>query len=251
MNPSQFQEDFFSQINPVTGISHLFDFMPEVSFYVLNRDSQFVKANQTYLQLLGVADEKDIIGKTNRDFYDHYLADRYIEEDQKLMAAQKPVTNDIWLVPDSDGILVWHLSAKIPLFDKNGKVIGIAGTMRDYKIAGSVLEPYTEIAEVIKYINDNYHAEITIQSLAELAHLSISQFERKFKKLLNTTPLKYITKLRLNSACELLSQGNSSITKIALSVGYYDHSYFTKIFTRELGTTPKEYRKQYYEAKVD
>jgi AraC-like DNA-binding protein len=162
------------------------------------------------------------------------------------MDAKKPVFNDIWLVPNSDGILVWHLSAKIPLFDENGKVIGIAGTMRNYNSTRPVLEPYTEMAKTIKYINENYRKHISVKTLAEKANLSVSQFERKFKKLFHTTPLKYITKLRLNSACESLSQSNDSITQIAHKAGFYDHSYFTKIFTRQIGITPKEYRKQYY-----
>jgi PAS domain S-box-containing protein len=246
MDTLQLQEDFLNQIDRTRGPSLLFDYMPEVSFYIINVHSQFIKANQAYLRLLGLADEKDLIGKTNRDFYDQYLADRYIEEDQKLMDAQKPVFNDIWLVPNSDGILVWHLSAKIPLFDENGEVIGIAGVMRDYNDTGPLLEPYTEMAKTIKYMSKNYCEQVSVESLAEIACLSLSQFERKFKKLFHTSPLKYITKLRLNEACKALSQSDDTVVQIALKTGFCDQSYFTKIFTKKIGITPKGYRKQYY-----
>jgi AraC-like DNA-binding protein len=246
MNSSQFQQDFFSQIDAVTGISHLFDFMPEVQLFVKNAQSQFTKVNQALIDLVGADSGQEVIGKTDYDFHAHDIAEKYIEEDRQVMSTQKAFVNKVWLVPNSNGLLMWYLCTKIPLFDRKGQVIGIAGILRDYKIAGSVLDPYAEIAEAFKYINDNYHKEISIPSLAELANLSVSQFERKFKKLLHTTPLKYITKLRLNSACESLSQSNDSITQIALSIGYCDHSYFTKIFTRQIGITPKEYRKRYH-----
>ncbi len=246
MNSSRFQEDFFCQIDDVQGVSRLFDFMPEVCLFVKNKQSQFTKVNQAQLDLLGAANELDVIQKTDRDFFVHDIADKYIKEDQEVMKTRKPFVNRVWLVPNSNGLLVWYLCTKIPLFEKKGKVIGIAGTLRDYKIAGSILEPYTEIADVIKYINDNYNLNVSIQSLAKLSHLSVSQFERKFKKLLYTTPLKYLTKVRLNAACKALTQSNSAITQIALNTGFYDHSYFTKIFAKQIGVTPKEYRRQYY-----
>lgn len=240
------QEEFFCRVNEVHGISHLFDFLPKIYLFVKNRQSQFIKANHAFLDLLGVANESDIIGRTDRDFFVADIADKYIEEDRQVMKTQKPFANRVWLVPNSNGLLVWYLCTKIPLFDRKGQVVGIAGTLCDYSVAGSVLEPYSEIAEVIKYINDHYRKNISIQFLADLAHLSLSQFERKFKKLFHTTPLKYITKVRLNAACQALTRSNDSITQIAHDTGFYDHSYFTKIFTKQIGIAPKEYRRQYY-----
>lgn len=245
MDTIRFQKDFFDQIDGLQGILRLFDYLPEIHLFVKNAKSQFVKVNQTNLRLLGAVNEKDVIGKTDRNFFIRDIADQYIHEDRQIMKQKKPFANKVWLVPNSNGLLVWYLCTKIPLFNKKGRVIGIAGTLCDYQIAGSVLEPYAEIAEVIKYINDNSHKDISIKSLADLAHLSVSQFERKFKKLLHITPLKYITKVRLNAACKLLTQSNVAITQIALNTGFYDHSYFTKIFTKQIGITPKEYRRQY------
>jgi PAS domain S-box-containing protein len=248
MDRSQMQEDFFNQMDITLGPSLLFEYMPKVSFYMINTNSQYINANQAFLRVLGLTDEKDIIGKTNRDFFVQDIADKYFENDQKLMDAQKPVLNEIWLVPSSDGILAWYLCDKIPLFDKDGKVIGVAGTMRDYDNTGPLLGPYTEMAKTIKYINENYRKHISVEFLAEKASLSLSQFERKFKKLFHTTPLRYITKLRLNEACKALSQSDDSLVKIALKTGFCDQSYFTRVFTEKIGLTPKAYRKQYYKA---
>ncbi len=246
MNIIQFQKHFFNQVDEPQGLSHLFDFLPEVYLFVKNTQGQFTKANQAFADLVGASSEQELIGKTDRDFFLQNIADKYIDEDRQVMEQKKSFVNKVWLVPNGNGLLKWYLCTKIPLCNKEGQAIGIAGALSDYNIAGSILKPYSEIAKVIKYMNDNFHKEITIQSLAKLAIMSESQLQRKFKKLLHTTPMKYITKLRLNSACHALSQSNDSITQIAQCTGFYDHSYFTKVFTKQIGVTPKEYRRQYY-----
>ncbi len=248
MNTKQFQKDFFNQVDESQGLSLLFDYLPDIHLFVKNKQGQFIKANETFLQLLGATDEEAAIGKTDRDFFHIDVAEKYINEDRQVMEQKKPFANIVWQVPNSNGLLIWCLCTKIPLVNQKGQAFGIAGTLCDYKTAGSVLEPYTEMADVTKYIDDNHDKDISIEHLAGLAHLSTRQFERKFNKLFHTTPIKYITKRRLNSACEALSQNNDSITQVALNAGFYDHSYFTKIFTKHIGINPKEYRKQYYKA---
>ncbi len=110
----------------------------------------------------------------------------------------------------------------------------------------ATLEPYTEMTKTIKYINENHFEQISVETLAEIAGLSVSQFERNFKKLFHTTPIRYITKLRLNEACKALSQSDDGVAQIALKTGFCDQSYFTRIFTNKIGITPNAYRKKYY-----
>ena len=93
----------------------------------------------------------------------------------------------------------------------------------------------------------NFATQIEIQTLAELMHLSVSQFERRFKKLLNTTPLKFINKVRVDKSCEILINSYLTISTIALDCGFFDHSYFTKIFKKQMGITPLVYRRQYFQ----
>ncbi len=235
------------QLDSMCGLALLFDHLPEMKLFVKNKHSQFIKANPSFLSMLGLEDEQDLIGKTDLDFFVHDIGQKYIDEDCQVMADEKPFVNRIWLVPNSDGLLVWYLCTKIPLFNCSGEVIGIAGTLRDYDTAGAVLEPYHEMAAVIKHITRCHGQSIHIEALAEMVHLSVSQFDRRFKKLFHLSPVKYINKVRIHAACQALSQTDSAITRIALDVGFYDHSYFTKKFKEEIGLTPKEYRKQYHQ----
>jgi len=246
MDTQAFQRDFLREIDGAWGIDGLFSYLPEVQLFVKNRESRFVKVNPANLRLLGKADEREVIGKTDLDFFSPAVAKRYIEEDRMVMESGEPFVNQIWLVPNSEGLLKWYLCTKIPLRNREGKVIGIAGTLIDYTIAGAVLDPYQEMAEVIRYLNAHFSEEVSLKKLAELAHVSVSQFERRFKQMFQITPKTYLMKLRLNAACKRLSQTNQSVANIAVQTGFYDHSYFTKMFKKSLGVTPRQYRRDYF-----
>ena len=63
--------------------------------------------------------------------------------------------------------------------------------------------PLTQMAGVASHIQKNYHETIRIEDLARIANLSVSQLQRKFKKIYNETPVQYINKLRIHEACEM------------------------------------------------
>jgi transcriptional regulator GlxA family with amidase domain len=75
--------------------------------------------------------------------------------------------------------------------------------------------------------------------------LSVSQFDRQFKRKFQTTPLKYLTKIRVDAACHQLASTDLPIATIALQTGFYDQSHFTHQFVRYKGTTPFRYRKRF------
>ena len=240
-----FQKPFLEQLQDARDIASLFDFLPEAYFYAKNTSSQFTMGNRAFLTLLGADKLETVLGKTDRDFFVHGIADKYIAEDQMVMEAREPLPNQIWLVPDSHGALAWYLSTKTPLFNAEGTVIGIAGVMRDFEKAGAMLNPYTEMSEVISHIMQHHSSRIDVKRLAAMVHLSISQFDRKFKKLFGLTPLQYITRIRVDAACDQLVRTESPLSQIAQATGFYDHSYFTKQFKKLIGMTPKQYRKTY------
>ena len=79
-----------------------------------------------------------------------------------------------------------------------------------------------------------------------MVNLSKSQFARRFKSMFQISPLRYINKVRIDVACEKLLYSNDSLTAIALDCGFYDQSYFTKIFKSQMSVTPMAYRQNYY-----
>jgi PAS domain S-box-containing protein len=238
------QQDFFRGVAPAT-LTRIFDALPEVYYFAKDLDGRFVGLNRSLVRTLGLRSERELLGRTDYEVFDRRLADAYRAEDQRVMDANEPLLDQIWHVPGGGGRLRWYISSKFPLTDENGEVVGIAGVMRDVNVAGSVLAPYDELAPVIQHITDHSAEELSVPELAAMAHMSVSRFERQFKRLFGTTPLKYINRVRLDNACDRLVTTDDPISRIAVDVGFYDHSYFSKRFQAAFAITPKAYRSSY------
>lgn len=98
------------------------------------------------------------------------------------------------------------------------------------------------IAKSISYIESHYTEDISIDILAEISHYSPRHFTRIFTATYNSTPLNYILTLRINHACSLLRESRIPISYIALQCGFSDSNYFSRIFKKKTGLTPKQYR---------
>ena len=239
------QQRFVSKLQPGLHLSELFEYLPELYLYVKDRSSRFVKANRPLISMMGLDEERSILGKTDFDFFPRHLAEQYVAEDARVMRSRTAMPNQVWLVPRSDGSLKWLLSTKVPLFDRRGRVVGLAGVMRDLEKAESVVRAYQEFEQVITFVLQHFGQRIKIEELAHMAHLSISQFDRRFKQLFQMTPQDYVLRVRINAACQLLVSGPASASEVAQRTGFYDQSYFTKQFRRHMGLTPLAYRRKY------
>jgi AraC-like DNA-binding protein len=95
----------------------------------------------------------------------------------------------------------------------------------------------------VDYIKKNFCRKLVREQLAENASLSISYFSILFKKETGYSPIQYINRLRIDHAKQLLRSTTSPISNIARDVGYEDPLYFAKVFAKETGMPPREYRK--------
>lgn len=242
-----FQAEFHRRLDRPWELIQLFDFLPEAYFYAKDVHGRFVRVNRALAEMRGFRHEDQMVGKTDFDIHARRLAEQYVEEDRRVMQGRVPIPNQVWLVPDGTGRLTWFVSSKIPLFGDGGQVIGIAGVMRDFEKAKSLLRPYEGLEAALAYVVQHLDERITVGQLAELVHLSISQFDRRFKQLFQMTPQQYILHVRMNAACQALSSTELSVAEIAAQTGFYDQSYFTKQFRRHTGLTPLVYRRKYRE----
>lgn len=94
----------------------------------------------------------------------------------------------------------------------------------------------------LTYINNNYTENITTEALADMEHMSVSHFRRLFKTKTGMTPTQYITMVRIKFAEELLVKTDMSIKQIAEAVGYDNQLYFSKLFSKQFGKSPKNFR---------
>lgn len=101
-----------------------------------------------------------------------------------------------------------------------------------------------DLAKAIAYIEAYYTQNIEVAELAAMSNYSVRQFIRIFKRLYDCKPTEYIRRLRMKSACVLLRSGNLPITDIAVRCGYSDGNYFSRVFAKDMGMAPREYRKR-------
>jgi len=98
---------------------------------------------------------------------------------------------------------------------------------------------------IADYVNANLDAPLSVPLMCSEFHLSHSEIYSIFKRYFNSTPAEYIKVRRLSKACELLKNTNMQINKIGSECGFPDYNYFSKIFKREYGISPRAYRKNF------
>ncbi len=98
------------------------------------------------------------------------------------------------------------------------------------------------IREALVFINLNYREAISIEQLAQMAHLSRSYFMYCFKKMVGISAMEYIIQLRIKLACEMLRNSTAPSLEIAFACGFQNLSNFNRQFKKYVGYTPKQYR---------
>lgn len=98
---------------------------------------------------------------------------------------------------------------------------------------------------VLAHIEANLCADTTVASLAEIAHMSESNFYAAFRKQFGSSPIAYINYYRISIASQLLKSTDDSISSIAEQVGFHDPLYFSKLFRRTHELSPRKYREIY------
>lgn len=104
-------------------------------------------------------------------------------------------------------------------------------------------EDKQRLAQVARYLTENYGTQINLASLAKLACMSVSKLKYAFKSAYGCNISEYLYQLRIARAKELLQSGKEPISQIAVKVGYKTTASFTKMFKERTGLLPKDYRK--------
>ena len=115
------------------------------------------------------------------------------------------------------------------------------------KIARSItteenINEHSGINEIINYMTDNYATNESIESYANICHMSESSFFKCFKQTTGMSPQHYKALLRIKTAMSMLATSNFPISQIAHLVGYNDSLYFSKLFKKHTGMSPTQYR---------
>ncbi|MCI8387091.1 MAG: helix-turn-helix transcriptional regulator [Clostridiales bacterium] len=106
-------------------------------------------------------------------------------------------------------------------------------------------EKFDKLIPAIKYIEDHLTDDIDFSNLHKLCSMSYTYFKQLFIAKYGMPPVKYVTKLRMNIACEQLANGMLSVGEISDMLGYANLHYFSRLFKSEIGCSATEYRNKH------
>ena len=98
------------------------------------------------------------------------------------------------------------------------------------------------IGEIQAYIQENFSQKLSLSEIAQQKHINYCYLSLLFKDVANVTFQDYLMDVRLNHACQLLQTGQYKIKDVAELSGFSDQHYFSKIFKKITGYTPREYQ---------
>lgn len=98
------------------------------------------------------------------------------------------------------------------------------------------------IAESIKYLKSHLNEKLRVEDIAGKYNLSNSHFAGLFKKSTGMSPIDYFIHLKMQRACQLLHSSDDKVSVVAHQLGYDDQYYFSRIFKKQMGLSPEQYR---------
>ena len=237
-------DDLLAALRPGAISFSLFEDLPEVMFWVKDRDLRLRYANATFANWVN-RPKADILGCTDFDLYFTDLAKVFAEDDLHVIRTGEPIRKKAELVANRFGGVEWRQATKIPLSDAGGRIIGTAGISQPMPGPGGVELPgrYVLFSAMVNFIRDHMAERITVRRLAQRFGMSVATLERRFREHLATSPRAFIEELKLSRAAELLTSTAMNVAEVGARVGYPDAASFSRAFSRHAGTSPDALRR--------
>lgn len=246
------QEPLASAVATVGGLEQTgmaliaaFDHVPDLFVFVKNADRVFVACSEPFVSLMGCRSKAQIIGKRDEDFSPEYLVEHYRGYDEMVLATGDPLIDLVELVRNRDGSYDWFVSTKTAIRDDWGTITGVLGVTRSLTIKETASDSLRTLTPAIEQITREYARPIAVSDLAAKVLMSPSNFNRLFKQHFGVTPHKYLLRVRLMAACDLLATTTLSVGEISAQTGFYDTSHLTHELRKSRSMTPTEYRAEF------
>lgn len=223
----------------------LFDAVPDIVFFVKDRDGRYVAVNRTLVRRTGVTAKGDLLGRTAREVFPGALGAEIARQDAAVLANGRPIHGRLELHLRPNGEEGWCLTWKEPILDAQGAIVGLSGISRDLQAPSDERTDLAGLSAVIAHVHAHLDRPLRVAELAEIAGLTAFRLDLRLRALFGVTAGQYLTRARIEAACSLLRSTDGPIASVALDCGYADQAAFTRRFRKSVGLTPSQYRRHH------
>jgi AraC-like DNA-binding protein len=237
------RQAFLERLEPGAPLAELIGCLPETNFFAKDGQGRFVLVDPGFVAMVGRNSPEEVLGRTDFDFFPKDVAEKYVADDRRVMTSGQILRDQIEAVPDEDLVFQWWIVNKVPLRDREGLIVGVAGVTSKLSQQNAPHWHGEGLGRVLEVIGRDYRTRLSISELAQQAGISVRSLERTFVRAFQTTPLRYLNRVRLQAARHALVHSHKPIAEIAVEAGFYDQSHLTAQFTRAYGLSPSRYRR--------
>lgn len=171
------------------------------TIYFKDRESRFLFNSKAHVKQFGVDDPRDVLGKTDFDYYPRCFAENAMRDEQEIMRTGRPIIGRVERWDREDGEVVWFSASKYPLYDDDGNIIGTWGTTRN-------ITDLKNTEKELEHVNQEYEQlNNKLKELSVIDELSGLHNRRHFYDTLTKT-MKIFSRVR--------GRGYSSTFSLAL-----------------------------------
>lgn len=245
MNPTAvLRNTFMDAVDGMMPVDRLFDGVPDIVFFIKDAAGRYMAVNDTLATRCGLSGKDEAIGRTAEDLFPEPLGKAFGAQDRNILAGGPAIRDHLELHLYPGGRSGWCLTYKEPIPGKGGRTAGLCGISRDLHAPGAQDGDFKAMSAAIEHIHKHYDEPLRLAALAEIAGMSIYQFDQRIRSLFRVTAGQYLVKVRIDAACARLTNSHDPIANIALDCGYSDQSAFSRQFKQAVGMSPLAYRRR-------
>lgn len=223
----------------------MLDELSATMFCAKDAAGRYVAVNPAFVRRARGRSRRDVLGRTASDLFHPDLAQRYAEQDARVLAGEE-LRHELELIRslrEGSAQASWHLTTKLPVPDGEGRVVGLVSISQDL---GEVrdADAFPGLARVLATIDARVGDPPGPRELAAIAGTTPAALSRRLRRVTGLSTTQLVLRSRIDAAAHLLARTSTPLAEIAVATGFYDQAAFSRQFARLSGETPAQFRRR-------
>ncbi|MEJ2867607.1 helix-turn-helix domain-containing protein [Actinomycetospora sp. OC33-EN08] len=228
---------------PAAALVALFAELTGVMFCAKDADGRYTEVNDAFVRRADRRDRSAVIGHRAGELFVPALAERYEEQDQRVLAEGRPLRHELELIRRVGGVPGWFLTTKVPVLAGDVPV-GVVSVSEDLRSADETDPAMPALSRVVELVGRRLDDPPRVEEMATTAGMSTSALERRMRAVFGLAPTQFVLRARIDRARSLLTTSDLPLAEVAVACGFYDQPALTRQFARLAGETPGQFRRR-------